>query len=648
MSMTTYEDTVQAPPLEGFSAAVSGVLDSAIGALNKLNSPVRWVGIVGMAIFILMVLFTFTDVVMRYIFNRPISASVELTSLMMVIVVFLGIAYTQLSKAHVTMDLITVRLSRRPQLVMEGFANLVSIALFAVLIWRIIINAVTNPQLTAVLKIPHSPFILVAAFGCVLLTLMLVRDFLQNVNESLRYKGNLWLPLVGIPAVVIAGTAILLATVHPQISLPMLGVIGIAAMLLFFCTGTPIAFSLMAVGLVFLIIMRGPVAAFDILGKSWFSTVGEYNWSPLMFFLLMGYICFYCGFGEDLFRTGQRFLGHLRGGLAMGTVAACTAFGAVVGDTLSGSVAMTAIGLPEMRKYRYDDRLAIGTLTCSGTIGALIPPSLGFILYAVLAEQSIGELFIAGIIPGLLCAVLFMSLIYGWCRMNPHLGPPIPGVSWSERLGSLSSGGPIAILFLLVIGGIYAGIFTATEGGGIGSFGALALGLIMRRLDWKRFTNSLAEAAKFTAMCFTILGGAIIFGYFVVMSKLPFVMAETISSMSVPPILVLIMIVLVLFILGCFLPVIPLLLITTPIFLPIANSMGWDLVWFGVIIVLMMNMACITPPFGINLFVMKGVTQKPISIIYSSAMPFVLALTLTVVLIIAFPALSVWLPYLFH
>lgn len=332
----------------------------------------------------------------------------------------------------------------------------------------------------------------------------------------------------------------------------------------------------------------------------------------------------------------------------MGTVAACTAFGAVVGDTLSGTVAMTAIGLPEMRKYGYDDKLSIGTLTCSGTIGALIPPSLGFILYAVLAEQSIGQLFIAGIIPGLVCCAFFMALIYGWCRINPRLGPPIPNASWSERLGSLKAGGPIGILFLLVIGGLYAGIFTATEGGGIGAFGALALGLIMRRMNWQRFTASLAESAKFIAMVFTILGGAIIFGYFVVLSKLPFVMAETATAMNVPPIVVLIFIVIILFVLGCFLPVIPLVLITVPIFLPIAKTMGWDLVWFGVIIVLMMNMACITPPFGINLFVMKGITREPISIIYSSAMPFVLALTLVVVMIIAFPPLSTWLAYLLH
>lgn len=544
------------------------------------------------------------------------------------------------------MDLLTAKLHRKPQLVLEGFANLISIALFVLLIWRIIINGITSPQLTAVLKIPHGPFILIAAFGCTLLILMLIRDFLQNVDESLRYRGKLWLLTVGIPVLLIIVVSYLLATTPVKMSLPLLGVIGIIVMLLFFGTGTPIAFTLMAVGFVFLVYMRGTTAAFDILGKSWFTTVGEYNWSPLMFFLLMGYVCFYCGFGEDLFKTGRRFLGHMRGGLAMGTVGACTAFGAVVGDTLSGSIAMTAIGLPEMKKFGYDDRLAIGTLTCSGTIGALIPPSLGFILYAVLAEQSIGELFIAGIIPGLLCAVLFMSLIYGWCRVNPRLGPPVPRSSWTERAASLKSGGPIAALFILVIGGIYAGVFTATEGGGIGAFGALLFGLVLRRLNWQRFTTALAEAAKFTAMCFTILGGAIIFGYFVVISKLPFIMAESVAALNVPPIMVLIFIVIVLFILGCFLPVIPLLLITTPILLPIAKTMGWDLVWFGVIIVLMMNMACITPPFGINLFVMKGITQRSIGIIYWSALPFVLALIVTVAFIIAFPALSTWLPYL--
>jgi len=644
--MTTDAEKSELAELAGFRASVSGVLNSAICGFNKLNPFVRGIGIAAMAIFLLMVLFTFTDVILRYLFNRPIAASVELTSMMMVIVVFFAVAYTQLSKAHVAMDLITGRLRRKPQLVLEGFANLMSVALFALVIWRLILNGISSPQLTVVLGIPFKPFILIAAFGCTLLILMLIRDSLQNIFESLRYKGKLWLLMVGIPVLLIIVVSYILVTTPINMSLPVMGIIGLVVMLLLFFTGMPVAFVLMSVGLVFLIYIRGAPAGFDILGKSWFDTVSSYGWSPLMFFLLMGYLSFYSGFGEDLFRIGYRFLGHVRGGLAMGTVAACTAFGAVVGDTLSGSIAMTAIGLPEMRKYKYDDKLAIGTLTCAGTIGMLIPPSIGFILYSILAEQSIGELFIAGIIPGILCALMFMLIIYIQCRRNPTLGPSVPSSNWMERLGSLKSGGPIGALFLLVIGGIYAGIFTATEAGGIGAFGALLFGFSMRRLNWQRLTHALAEAAKFTAMAFTILGGATIFGYFVVVSQLPITMAEAVAAMNVPPIVVLIIIAIIIFILGCFLPALPLILITTPIFLPIAKTLGWDLVWFGVIIVMLMSLACITPPFGINLFVMKGVTQKPIGNIYLSVIPFVLAFIVVIAFIIAFPPLSTWLPYL--
>lgn len=642
------DDKVELSELVGPRASIYKIIDYATATLNRVNPFIRWVSTAGMVIFVLMVCLTFTNVILRYIFNRPLLGSCEITELMMATVVFTGVAYTQLGKAHVTMDIVVNRLRPKPRLVMDGFANLISIALLVLIIWRSGVHAIDAHTMTSIFKIPlRYPYLLVP-FGSTLLILVLIRDFLLNIKESLTYKGKLWLLMLGIPILFIIVVAYLLAAEPISLSLTMLGVLGIVFMLLLFCTGIPVAFVLMGLGLVMLIHMRGAVGAFDILGKTWYETVASYPWSPLMFFMLMGYLCFYAGFGEDIFRAASRFFGHFRGGLAMGSVAACTAFGAVVGDGLSGTITMTAIGLPEMRRYKYKDSLAVGTLTCSGTLGMLIPPSLGFIMYAILAQQSIGELFIAGIIPGIICAIMFMSVIYIRCRINPAMGPPTPSSSWKERLVSLRSGGPIAALFLLVIGGIYAGIFTATEGGGIGAFGALVFAMAMRRLDWKRFTEALVEAAKFTAMCFTILGGAMIFGYFIVVSKLPMTMAEFVGTMEVAPMVVMLLIIIIYFVLGCFLPALPLLLISVPIFLPIAISLGWDLVWFGVIITLMMNTAAISPPFGIHLFVMKGLSGSPLSLIYRSAMPFVLALIATVVLIVVFPALSTWLPYLLH
>jgi tripartite ATP-independent transporter DctM subunit len=320
----------------------------------------------------------------------------------------------------------------------------------------------------------------------------------------------------------------------------------------------------------------------------------------------------------------------------------------VVGDSLAGSVAMSAIALPEMRKSGYDDALAIGCLACSGTIGSLIPPSTTFILYGVLAEQSIGQLFIAGVIPGLLCMVCFIAVIMIWSRINPAAAPASPRVSRMEALISLRSALPILAIFLLVIGGIYGGIFTATEGGGIGVFGMLSLAFFLRRMTKKKLSAALNDAGKFTSMCFALLAGANLLGNFMTLSRIPMVLANEIAALNVTPMLVMLAIIIVLCFLGCFIPAIPLVLICVPIFVPIAKVFGWNLIWFGVISTLVKNMACITPPFGINLFVMKGIADVPIGLMYRASLPYVFGLFVCVGLIVAFPQLSLWLPSMMH
>jgi len=616
--------------------------------LNRCNPFIRWTSIFGMVMLVLMVGLIFISVVMRYVFNMPLLGQVELIEIMMAIVVFSAIAYAQLTRAHVIMDIAINRLHAKHRLILEGSTNLISIVLFCLIVYCSISNALNTVSTTPIFAFPLRYMRLLVPFGGILLMIVLLRDFIVNIKDSLVYKENIWILMLSIPAIVIGAVTWFLIFDPISFSLTILGIVGIIFMLVMLATGMPIGFVLMAVGVVMLINVRGSVAGFDILGKTWYETVASYNWSPIMFFMLMGFFCFHAGFGRDMFYAATRFLGHFRGGLAMGTVAACTTFGAVVGDNLSGTITMTAIGLPEMKRYKYDEKLSIGALTCSGTIGALIPPSISLIMYGVLAEVSIGQLFMAGIIPGIVCALSFMAAIYIGCRIDPSLGPPALRSAWKERMVSLKSGGPIIALFLLVIGGIYSGAFTATEGGGIGAFGSLVLALAMRRMNRKGFNDSIVETAKFVAMAFTVLGGAMVFGYFIVVSKLPLTLASYISALNVSSTVVMICIVVTYFFLGCFLPVLPLLLITVPIFLPIAVNLGWDLVWFGIIISLMMNMAAITPPFGIQLFVMKGLTNKPLSLIFASVAPFIIALFATVLLIIAFPKLATWLPYSFY
>ena len=316
----------------------------------------------------------------------------------------------------------------------------------------------------------------------------------------------------------------------------------------------------------------------------------------------------------------------------------------LVGDVLSGSIAMSAIALPEMRNNRYDDTLAVGTLACSSTIGALIPPSTTFILYGVLAEQSIADLFMAGVFPGLICTFFFMLVIWVMVFRRPELAPRLPKEPLAVRLASLRAAFPIIALFVLVIGGIYGGMFTPTEGGGIGAAGTLILALLLRRMTWKSFMESLSSSARFITMCFTVLTGATALGAFMTLSRIPQLLAGAIASTGMPGWLTMCAIIVVLLFLGCFIPAMPLLLVCVPIFVPIAHVYDWDLIWFGVIMALMMNMAGITPPFGINLFVMKGLADVPLSVMYRSSVPFVIALAISILVVLAFPSTATWLP----
>ena len=359
-------------------------------------------------------------------------------------------------------------------------------------------------------------------------------------------------------------------------------------------------------------------------------------------------ILFYGDFGKDLYTCARRWLGHLRGGLAQGSVCACAAFGAVVGDVLSGSIAMSAIALPEMRNNRYDDTLAVGTLACSSTIGALIPPSTTFILYGVLAEQSIADLFMAGVFPGLICTFFFMLVIWVMVYRSPSLAPRLPKEPLAVRLASLRAAFPIIALFVLVIGGIYGGMFTPTEGGGIGAAGTLILALLLRRMTWKSFMESLSSSARFITMCFTVLTGATALGAFMTLSRIPQLLAGAIASTGMPGWLTMCAIIVVLLFLGCFIPAMPLLLVCVPIFVPIAHVYDWDLIWFGVIITVLDNMASITPPFGISLFVMKEVAGVTLGAMYRSAVPFVIALFVCLLLIVLFPSLATYLPTLMN
>ncbi len=608
----------------------------------------RLLSAAGMAVFMLMVTLTFADVFLRYFFHNSLNGTVEATELFMVVVVFSSIAYTQWTRNHVVMDVLTASMTPRWQSIWEAVTAFWSVVVAVLCVYASIRYGQRTSSITAVLQISLKPFIYFVAFGFFTLLLTLLWDVIRAMAKTTRNS-----PKDAVLACFLAVVPVLVAwefSSHRMagMSTVTLGILGIVVMFALFLTGMPVAFALMATGFIFSGMLRGLPAAVNMYGKAMYATSASYAWAPLMFFMLMGYFCFYGDFGKDLYTCARRWLGHLRGGLAQGSVCACAAFGAVVGDVLSGSIAMSAIALPEMRQSGYRDELSVGCLACAGTIGSLIPPSTTLILYGVLAEQSIGELFIAGVVPGLLSMLCFILIIWIWTRVNPAVGPASPRVPRAEALASLKSALPIMVIFITVIGGIYGGVFTATEGGGVGVFGMLALAVVLGRMNFGKLSRALTESAKFTSMCFALLAGANLLGYFMTLSRIPMVLANEIAAMTLPPLLVMIVIILALCFLGCFIPAIPLVLICVPIFVPIAKVFGWNLIWFGIITTLIKNMACITPPFGINLFVMKGIADVPISLMYRASLPFIAGLFLCVGLIIAFPQLALWLPSMMH
>jgi tripartite ATP-independent transporter DctM subunit len=481
-----------------------------------------------------------------------------------------------------------------------------------------------------------------------MLSIVLLRDFLECLKEGIEHnlKYYHWLSLIFIAILILGGSIFWMLQGNLRPDPRIVGFLSVIFFLVLLSTGIPIGFILATVAFLGITNIRGLEASYSILGTVLFRNTGSYAWSVFPLFVLMGYFCYYLDISKDLFDSAYKFFGRLPGGLAIATVGSCTAFGAISGDNAAGAATMGVVALPELKKYRYNIRLALGCIVGGGTLEFLIPPSIGMILYGVLAEQSIADLFIAGIVPGLICATFFSIYIYIACKRNPELGPKGPKFPIKEKIKSLKSTWPILFLFLIVIGGLYGGMFTPTEAGGVGAFMAMTIGLFMQRLTIRKLINALVETGRISAMVFIILGGAVLFGYFLTASQFTLELANFVAGLNMPPIFVVIAILLVFLILGFFMPGSAILLINIPIFLPLVKSLGFDLIWFGVLCVMMQNIGALTPPFGFVVYAVKGVAiDVPISEIFWGAVPFLIILVVMVVLTIMFPEIATWLPY---
>jgi C4-dicarboxylate transporter DctM subunit len=426
-----------------------------------------------------------------------------------------------------------------------------------------------------------------------------------------------------------------------------IGYIGMAILFLLLFSGIHIGVVMGLVGFIGLVVLSGWDAGLGVLKTVPFSTFASYTLSVIPMFLLMGAFSFYGGISRDLYDMAYKWLGHLPGGLAMATIGACAVFSAVSGSSIACAATFAKVSLPEMRRYDYDPALATGSIAAGGTLDIMIPPSVMMIIYAIITEQSIGRLFLAGFIPGALEALFYLATIYLLCKRNPDIGPRGPATTLREKFASLKGVWMSLVLFIVVIGGLYLGVFSPTEAGGIGAVGAFIFAIAQRRLSWQGFKDSLIDTMKTTAMIFTIILGAMIFNYFLAITRLPFELATFVGGLPMDRYFILAMILLLYIILGALMDEIAMVLLTVPVFFPVIVHLGFDPIWFGVIIIMMCVLGMIAPPVGMVVFVIAGIAPDiPMSTIYRGAFPFFIAALFLVVVLVAFPQIALFLPSL--
>ncbi len=390
---------------------------------------------------------------------------------------------------------------------------------------------------------------------------------------------------------------------------------------------------------------RGWAAALNMISQVAFETGLSYSLSVVPLFILMGNFITEAGLSAQLYRASNAFLGHFKGGLALATVVSCGAFSAVCGSSMATAATMSKVAMPSMRKYNYSDDLASGAIAAGGTLGILIPPSVILVIYGIMTETDIGKLFIAGLLPGFIGIVLYMAAVSVTVRLKPDAGPAGIKASWGERFGALKHVWGICLLFTVVMGGIYSGIFTPTEAAGIGASGAFFIALLRRSLSFKRLTGTLVSAVRTTAMLFFLVIGAVLFSNFINLAGLPDSLRDMVLAMDLSPVLVILAIVAIYVLLGCVLESMSMILLTVPVFYPLVQAMGFDLVWFGILVVVVTEISLITPPVGLNVFVLKTVLPDvKLSTIFKGVTPFWIADIVRLVLIATIPALSLALP----
>ena len=626
------------------------LLDRLATRMDRIFSPVtRRLMTASAVIAGVMSIPIFLDVFSRLIVRKSIPGVIEIEEFMMVLLVFFALAFLQQKKDHVEIDLVYARLPEPVRKGLDVFNHGVCLVVFTIMGWQNVMQIGKKAgEVSFSLGIPISIFFGIAALGVFLLALVLLGDLLRAVSVMMRDR--LWVFLVlalGAVALLLACPFIVKALPGRFTGLP-LGIAGMAVLFVLLMLRMPIGFAMATTGFLgMLIVSRKIVAPLSMVGTAPYHTTASIILAVVPLFILMGELAFHSGISRDLFDAANKWLGRLPGGLAMAAVSGCAGFAAVCGDSMSTAVTMGAVSLPEMKKKKYSPGLATGSLAAGGTLGILIPPSVGFIFYAIITEESVGKLFIAGILPGLLLATLFVLCIFFMAKYRPELAPRGEACTFGEKVRALKGIVPMLLLFVLILGGILFGIFSPTEGGGIGAVGAFLYALVRKRVSRAILMKAFTETATLTTKLLMILIGVGILGYFLAATRFPFILAETVTGLAVGRYVIFFAVLVVYIFLGCLMNVIPMILLTLPAIYPSIISLGFDPIWFGVVTVIVMEMGQITPPIGVNVFALSSVAPDvPMETVFKGVFPFFLCMVVCVIILVIFPQIALFLPNL--
>ncbi len=424
------------------------------------------------------------------------------------------------------------------------------------------------------------------------------------------------------------------------------GILGSLLLAILLFLGMPIAFVMMLVGFLGISYLTSIHAALPVIAKTVYETASYYPYTIIPLFILMGGFAGSAGITRELYQSFDKWFRRLPGGLGIATISACAFFAALSGSSVAASAAMGTIAIPEMRRFNYAPRLAVGVVAAGGTLSFLIPPSLGFVVYGMLTEQSIGKLLISGIFPGILLSLAFVTIIVFQVKLNPSLAPATPGeVSFIEKLKAFSGIWETLIVFFIVMGGIYGGFINPTEAGAIGATALFVIALLKKKLTFRNLSASLLESGRISVLVLFLVAGANVFSYFLALSTIPIAVSSWMAGLDVSRYIILAIIILIYMVLGCFLDAISMMVLTMPVIFPVIKALGFDPIWFGVICVIMMEAGLITPPVGLNVYTLAGVVKEvPMQTIFRGAMPFLISMIVVVIFITLFPEIALFLP----